>query len=286
MPAVTLLVFREVLEAALIISIICAATRGVPGRAGRVLGGIGLGVAGALVVALGADFIANLASGAGQDIFNAAVLLLAVLMIGWHVIWMSSHGRELAQHMTSVGSAVKQGSSSLNLLLTVVALAVLREGSEVVLFLFGMSASGISAAEMAGGIALGISGGAALGFALYLGLLRIPISHFFTVTNIMLVLLAAGLASTAAGYLVQSDLLPAMGSQIWDTSRLLSDDSALGKTLGVLIGYKSAPAGIQIAFYLTTLALLTAGMRWQQRRVLRPSRSSSVPGKTMPRPQH
>jgi high-affinity iron transporter len=285
-PAVTLLVFREVLEAALIISVICAATRGVPGRAARVLGGMGLGVAGALLVALGADFIANLASGAGQDIFNAAVLLLAVLMIGWHVIWMSSHGRELAQHMTSVGSAVKQGSSSLNILLTVVALAVLREGSEVVLFLFGMSASGIRAVQMAGGIALGIGGGAALGFALYLGLLRIPINHFFTVTNIMLILLAAGLASTAAGYLVQSDLLPALGSQIWDTSRLLSDDSALGKTLGVLIGYKSAPAGIQLAFYLTTLALLTAGMRWQQKRATPPSRSSPVPRESVPRIQH
>lgn len=286
MPAVALLVFREVLEAALIISIICAATRGVPGRAAMVVGGIGFGVAGALLVALGADVIANMASGAGQDIFNAAVLLLAVLMIGWHVIWMSAHGRELAKHMSSVGSAVKQGSSSLNLLLTVVALAVLREGSEVVLFLFGMSASGIRAVQMAGGIALGICGGAALGFALYLGLLRIPINYFFTVTNIMLVLLAAGLASTAAGYLVQSDLLPAMGSQIWDTARLLSDDSALGKTLGVLIGYKPAPAGIQLLFYLTTLALLTAGMLWQHRRAMPASRSSSVVGDKMPKTQH
>ncbi len=286
MPAVALLVFREVLEAALIISIICAATRDVPGRAARVLGGIGLGVAGALLVALGADFIANLASGAGPDIFNAAVLLFAVLMIGWHVIWMSSHGRELAQQMTSVGCAVKQGSRSLNLLLTVVALAVLREGSEVVLFLFGLSASGINAVQMTGGVALGIIGGAALGFALYIGLLRVPINYFFTVTNIMLVLLAAGLASTAAGYLVQSDLLPAMGSQIWDTTRLLSDDSAAGKMLGVLIGYKSAPAGIQLAFYLTIVALLTAGMRWQQKRVTPRSRTASVPRDTAPRHQH
>jgi high-affinity iron transporter len=102
----------------------------------------------------------------------------------------------------------------------------------------------------------------------------------------MLILLAAGLASTAAGYLVQSDLLPALGSQIWDTSRLLSDDSALGKTLGVLIGYKSAPAGIQLAFYLTTLALLTAGMRWQQKRATPPSRSSPVPRESVTRIQH
>jgi len=275
MPAVALLVFREVLEAALIISVVCAATRGVPRRGSFVLGGIGLGVMGALLVAVGADYIASLAGGAGQDIFNAGVLLSAVVMIGWHVVWMSSHGRELAEHMRSVGGAVKAGSRSLTLLLTVVALAVLREGSEIVLFLYGMAAGGIGRGGLAAGIALGVGAGAILGFALYFGLLRIPIKHFFSVTNAMLILLAAGLASTAAGFLVQSDLLPTWGSQIWNTSHLLSDDSLLGRTLGILIGYKAAPAGVQIVFYLVTAALLVAGLRWQQRRTSEHSPSAS-----------
>jgi high-affinity iron transporter len=264
MPGVALLVFREVLEAALIISIVCAATRGVSGRARFVIGGIGLGIAGALMVALGAGFIANLAGGAGQDIFNASVLLAAVVMIGWHLIWMSSRGRELSEQMQAVGGAVKEGSRSLTLLLTVVSLAVLREGSEVVLFLYGMSASGIGTGGLAAGMAVGVGGGALLGFALYFGLLRIPLKYFFTVTNVLLVLLAAGLASTAAGFLVQSDLLPSWGTQVWDTSRVLSDDSVLGKTLGILVGYKASPAGIQIAFYAGTVALLALGALWQQ----------------------
>jgi high-affinity iron transporter len=266
MLAVALLVFREVLEAALIISIVCAATRGVPRRGRFVLGGIGFGIAGAVLVALGADLISTLAGGAGQDIFNAIVLLAAVVMIGWHVVWMSSHGRELAKEMQGVGGAVKSGSKSLSLLLMVVGLAVLREGSEIVLFLYGMAVGGIGAAGLAGGIAVGVCGGAALGFALYFGLLRVPMKHFFSVTNVMLILLAAGLASAAAGFLVQSDLLPTLGSRLWDTSGLLSDDSLIGRTLGVLVGYKAAPAGIQVGFYLCTLALLYAGMRWQQRR--------------------
>ena len=275
MPAVALLVFREVLEAALIISVVCAATRGVPRRGSFVLAGIGLGVTGALLVAVGADYIASLAGGAGQDIFNAGVLLSAVVMIGWHVVWMSSHGRELAEHMQSVGGAVKAGSRSLTLLLTVVALAVLREGSEIVLFLYGMAAGGIGRGGLAAGIAVGVGAGAILGFALYFGLLRIPIKHFFSVTNAMLILLAAGLASTAAGFLVQSDLLPTWGSQVWNTSRLLSDDSLLGRTLGILIGYKAAPAGVQIVFYLATAALLVAGVLWQQRRASAPSPAAS-----------
>lgn len=267
MLAVALLVFREVLEAALIISIVCAATRGVARRGTFVSGGIGLGLAGALLVALGADAIANLASGAGQDLFNAGVLFMAVLMIGWHVVWMASHGRQLAQEMRAVGGAVKSGSRSLNVLLGVIALAVMREGSEIVLFLYGMAAGGIGAAGLAGGVAAGLCGGVIVGLALYFGLLRIPLKYFFNATNALLMLLAAGLASAAAGFLVQSDLLPSWGGQLWNTSALLSDDSFIGKTLGVLIGYRAAPAGIQVAFYLTTLGLLGAGVLWQRRRL-------------------
>jgi len=285
-PGVALLVFREVLEAALIISIVCAATRGVPRRGIFVAAGIGLGVVGALLVAVGAGFIANLAGGAGQDVFNAAVLLSAVLMIGWHVVWMSAHGREMALEMQAVGGAVKAGSRSLAVLLTVVSLAVLREGSEVVLFLFGMAAGGIGAAGLVGGIALGVGGGALVGFALYFGLLRIPLQHFFSVTNAMLILLAAGLASAAAGFLVQSDLLPAWGTQVWDTSHILSDGSVLGRTLGILIGYKAAPAGIQIAFYLATVAMFTAGVLWQRRRASVRAAAPPFQQTTIARPQH
>ena len=106
MLGVALLVFREVLEAALIISIVAAATRGVVRRGVFIGGGIALGLVGALLVAAFAGVIAEAVGGSGQELFNASVLLIAVLMIGWHVIWMSSHGRELAQHMQSVGGAV------------------------------------------------------------------------------------------------------------------------------------------------------------------------------------
>lgn len=261
MPGVALLVFREVLEAALIISIVCAATRGVPRRGRYVIGGIALGLAGAAIVARGAQFIASFAQGSGQELFDAGVLLAAVAMIGWHVVWMSRHGREMAQQMGAVGHAVKAGSSSLTLLLVVVALAVMREGSEVVLFLFGMGISGLSMAALLAGIALGAGGGALLGLTLYFGLLRIPMKRFFSVTNAMLVLLAAGLASTAARFLVQADLLPSLGTQLWDTSSWLSNGSLAGKTLGTLVGYDASPAGIQLVFYAATLALLWFGMQ-------------------------
>lgn len=265
MLGVALLVFREVLEAALIVSIVAAATRGVARRGTYIGGGIALGVLGAIVVALCAGAIAESLNGSGQELFNASVLFAAVLMIAWHVIWMSSHSRELVQHMQSVGSAVRAGSSSLTMLFAVVALAVLREGSEIVLFLYGMAAGGAGINGLLVGIPLGIAGGVAVGFALYFGLLRIPLRHFFTATNWMLVLLAAGLASTGARFLVQANWLPAMGNQLWNTSALLSNGSVVGQALHILIGYDAHPAGIQMAFWLAVVVLLLIGMRMSTR---------------------
>lgn len=256
-----LLVFREVLEAALIVSIVCAATRGVPGRGGWVGIGIAAGVLGAILVAFFASAIATAVSGIGQELFNATVLLAAVVMIAWHAIWMASHGRELATQMKAVGGAVQAGKRPLSALLIVIAIAVLREGSEVVLFLYGQAASGAGAIGIAGGIALGVVGGVAVGFLLYFGLLGIPMRYFFSATNWLMLLLAAGLASQAAGFLIQADVLPAFGNRVWDSSALLSNGSLMGKTLHTLIGYDAQPAGMQLLFYAVTAAAIALGMK-------------------------
>jgi high-affinity iron transporter len=256
-----LLVFREVLEAALIVSIVCAATRGVPGRGGWVGIGIAAGVVGAIVVAFFAGTIAAAVSGIGQELFNATVLLAAVVMIAWHAIWMSSHGKELAMQMKSVGGAVQSGKRPLSALMIVVAIAVLREGSEVVLFLYGQAASGAGVIEIAAGIALGVVGGVAIGFLLYFGLLGIPMRYFFSATNWLMLLLAAGLASQAAGFLIQADVLPAFGNRVWDSSALLSNGSLMGKTLHTLIGYDAQPAGMQLLFYAATAIAIAIGMK-------------------------
>ena len=261
MLATLLLVFREVLEAALIVSIVAAATRGVSGRGRWIGGGIAAGVVGAGVVALFASGIADAMSGMGQEWFNAAVLLAAVAMIGWHVVWMARHGRELAAQMEFIGREVSVGHRPLTALLVVVAIAVLREGSEVVLFGYGMLAGGSTASGLIIGGVLGIVAGTAVGLALYFGLLRIPMRHFFSATNGLLILLAAGLASAAAGYLVQADAVPPLVDMLWDSSWLLTDDSFAGRTLHVLIGYTAQPSGVQILFYAATVALLMLGMR-------------------------
>lgn len=276
MLSTALIVFREVLEAALVVSIVMAATKGVPGRGWWVGGGLAGGVIGAGMIAAFADVISSWASGMGQEVFNAGVMFVAVLMLAWHSIWMSKHGREMAQHMSAVGRAVAAGSKPLTGLAIVVGVAVLREGSEAVLFLYGIAAADPGqTAQMAIGGLLGVLSGAGLGAAMYAGLLQIPLKRLFSVTNGLLVLLAAGMASQCVGFLLAAGLVPAWGDTIWDTSWLLRESSVVGKMLHTLIGYTARPAGIQIAAYLVTLVAIVGLARYigRPQRAVQPPRS-------------
>ena len=258
-----LIVFREVLEAALIIGVIAAATKGIPARGYWLFGGILLGLAGSAIVAASMKGIAQFADGIGQEIFNASILGVAVLMLAWHSIWMAGHGRALATEARAVGGAIRDGQRTLSVLLVVVAVAVLREGAETVLFLYGVALSGSSSlVEMMVGGVSGIAGGVAVGVTLYLGLLRIPLRWFFTVTTALVLLLAAGMAAQAARFLVQADLLPSLKSPLWDVSSVLPNESAFGAVLHGLVGYDAHPAGIQVVFYVVVAVAIAAGMQW------------------------
>ena len=262
-----LIVFREVLEAALIIGVMAAATKGVPARGRWLLGGTLLGLAGSAVVAASMEGIAQFADGLGQEIFNASILGLAVLMLAWHSIWMASHGRALAAEAQSIGGAIRDGQRTLSVLMVVVAIAVLREGAETVLFLYGVALSGSSSlVEMAVGGALGMAGGAVVGVTLYFGLLRIPVRWFFAATSVLVLLLAAGMAAQAARFLVQADLLPSLKSPLWDISSVLPNESAFGAVLLGLVGYDAHPAGIQVLFYVVVAVAIAAGMQWVKSR--------------------
>jgi high-affinity iron transporter len=267
MIATALIVFREVLEAALIVGIVSAATRGIPGRTRWIAGGMGAGLLGSILVAAGANVITQLAQGMGQELFNAAILALAVVMLAWHNIWMSSHGRELAANARRIGADVRSGASELSVVLVVIGIAVLREGSETVLFLYGVAASGDtgSGSMVAGGL-LGIACGVAVGYLLFRGLLRIPLKWFFNVTSALVLFLAAGMAAQAARFLVQADVLPSLANPLWDTSSLVSNSSTMGKALTGLVGYDAQPAGMQILAFVLVLVAIALGMAWVRRR--------------------
>lgn len=256
-----IIVFREVLEAALIIGIIAAATRGLPYRARWISIGIASGIAGSTVVAMLTGHISALAEGSGQELFNAGVLGLAVLMLAWHNIWMSRHAKDLVRDARQIGAVVASGDRKLSALAIVITLAVLREGSETVLFLYGLIISGQQTlGSIVFGSTIGLILGAGAGFALYAGFLSIPTKWFFSVTSALILFLAASMASQMARFLVQADKLPSLADPVWDISNILSDRSPFGLFLHVLVGYDARPSGMQLAFYLASLILIVTGM--------------------------
>lgn len=264
MLAAALVVFREVLEAALIVSVVLAATQGIKGRIATVCGGIAAGIIGALIVALFTGQIAGAFAGNGQEYFSAAILFSVTALLTWHIVWMNSHGRTLVQEMRSTCDAVRNGEKDLIVLGVVIALAVLREGAEIVLFMHGMFESG-NAGDVLTGFGLGLGSGLVVGAALYWGFTKIPVGSLFTSTNILLMLIAAGMAAKGAGKLIQAGVLPSIQDSVWDTSHILSESSVVGEFLSALIGYMEQPSAMQLCFYAATIFGIMLLMRTQKK---------------------
>ena len=259
MLAALIIVFREVLEAGLIVGVVLAASRGVEGRNRAVALGILAGVLGSIVVAGFATQISSAFDGRGQELFTFAVLALAVVMLTWHVVWMADHARELVAHLREVGHAVTAGIQSVTALGIVTAIAVLREGSEVVLFLSGIALQGADTGlDLVIGSAGGLALGAAVSAVLYFGLTIVPIHRLFAVTGVLVTLVAAGLAAEAAHQLTNAGLIgPELSAPLWDTSWLLSEDGMVGRVLHALAGYRESPSLIELAAYVSTLVAIS-----------------------------
>lgn len=267
MLSALIIVFREVIEAGLIVGIVLAATKGVPRRGLWVAYGVIAGVVGASLVAAFAGQIADLFEGSGQELFNASILLLAVMMLTWHNVWMAGHGRAMARDMKNVGAAVAAGERPLTALSIVVGVAVLREGAEVVLFLYGIaSQGGTSNLAMLGGGLLGLAAGAGVSALMYYGLLAIPAHRLFSVTSGLITLLAAGMAAQAVLFLQQAGYLQFLMNIVWNTSWLLPEGSLAGRLLHTLVGYTDQPNGLQLIVYAAVVIGVTMLARWERTR--------------------
>lgn len=280
MYAAAIILFREILEIAIILSVIMAAARGVKGRGVWIGAGLLGGVLGSALVAYFTDTIADGMHGMGQEIFNAGILLVAVMMIAWTVIWMKQHARELVARLKTLGTQVKDGQVPLTAMAIVISLCVWREGAEIVLFMYGlMSTSQATPLQLFSGALIGAGVAGVIGTLLYLGLLRIPMKYFFATTEWLLILLACGLSAQAANFLVAAGALPSLIHEMWDTSALLSQNSIAGQVLHALLGYSDRPSGMQLIFYGTTLGLILSTMRfvnWQQTKTKTPTTTAAA----------
>ena len=220
-----------------------------------IAGGVVAGVLGACMVALFTGGLSELFGGSGQEVFNAGILGFAVLMLTWHNVWMSRHGRELVGR-TAGG---RRGGGRR------IEIARWRSRSwwrsrccaKVPKSCSFSTASprrkAARAGEWSAGGFVGLILGSLVCLMTYLGLVTIPARYLFSVTSTLIAFLAAGMAAQAIAFLEQADILTALDQTVWDTSWILSDSSYLGRALHTLIGYVDQPTAMQLIVYAATL---------------------------------
>jgi len=262
-----IIVFREMIEAGLVVGILMAATQAVAGSRVWIFGGVLAGLLGSAILAVFTGYIGQMFEGSGEELFNAAILAAAVLMLIWHSLWMIRHGRGLAANLKETGKEVASGKKTFWALSAIVGTAVMREGSEVVLFLYGIAINdGTSNWGLFAGGVMGVVAGAIVSALTYQGMLKIPMRYFFSVTNALITLLAAGMAAQSVSYLEQAGVSTLFSETIWNSSWLLSEKSIPGRVLHTLLGYVDQPSLMQLIAYLAVIAVV-----YGSGRLLRPN---------------
>ena len=258
---IAIVVFREILEISLILGILSAATKEIPGRAKWILGGLSLGAIASIILALFTDNISNSLNGQGQEFFNGLVLLSAAFMISWTVIWMQRHAKSISSELKRLSNSIREGKKPLYILLIVVFLSTMREGMEVVLFTYSYYISGAAISDIISGLLIGTLFGCAAGLALYLGIIKAFGKYFFIVTTWLLVFLASGISAQGIGFWINAGIVPALANPAIDLSNILSDQSFFGKFLHIFFGYIDQPAGAQLIIYFVNIFVLVLGLR-------------------------
>ncbi len=255
------IVWRESAEALLVVGIVYAwLVRQPDARTGMryLWGGVAAGLALAIALALAMLGIAHFLSGEALEIFGVATMLVAAALIVQMVFWMRRHGRTMKRDLESRLGEQAERANWWGMLV-VVALAIARETSETVVFLYGVGLAQMSAAEFAAVLA----GGFALAWLTF-WLLQQGGKHFswrafFRASEIMLLLLAGALLVSGLEKLIALDLLPPIVDQVWNTTALLDDSTRFGGFVAAFTGYRSQPALLPLlalAAYWVAMALL------------------------------
>jgi high-affinity iron transporter len=267
---VAFVIWRESVEALLIIGILNAwlAQQAVGAARGRVY--LWTGVASGIVLAIvfGALLIGfgEALSDDAQQTYQTIAVLIAAALIVQMVFWMRKHGRTLKRDLeTSLQSAADRSNWWGVFVLALIAVA--REGSETVVFLYGTLAAARSGAILAPLLVALLGLALALGtyYLLQVGSRIVSWRTFFRATEIMLLFLAASLLLTGVDNLVGLGVLPSLSGRLWDSSAVLSDSGPVGGLVGALTGYRARPDLVQVLVYGAYWGLMCLTLFWPRR---------------------
>lgn len=237
-----------------------------------VLGGAAVALAGSAVVGAGlyalvrSDFVGSRA----QAWFETVTFLLAVIVLTYMTFWMKRNALRLNADLKVRVDGAVDGGSGLALAL-VAAATVGREGVETAIFTVAIALQS-SPAQLLVGAAAGLAAALAVSVAIYRLGVKLNLGKFFTWVGAALMIVAAGLLANTVQNLQQLGViahLPGAAMQMWDTSQVIPQDSALGDILHGLVGYAAAPSLLQLTAYIVFLAIgLTFFLRPTPRRRL------------------
>ena len=250
---IAIIIFRECLEIALLIGVILASTRHIKDSRIYVIAGSMLG---SVLAALFAFFVRAITQSYGtygDEIFDSCVIVMTSVIISWTVVWMQGYTQKIKNNLGKLSERITAGNASKTLLIAIVASTILREGAEIILLIYGVSSSALPASEYIIGVFAGGISGFAVGVIIYTGLIRLSGKYIFRITATLLIFIAAGLASEAAGILTSSGVIEAYNESLWDTSWLVDNNTIFGKLLHITTGYDSKPNAMQIIFYFSSI---------------------------------
>lgn len=276
MLASLLLSLREGLEAALVIGIVL----GVLLKLKRtdlnktVWAGASVAVIASLLAAVTLNLLGMKFEGRGEAIFEGVAMLLAAGVLTWMIFWMHNSAGKLAQEIEEKTKGAVKGNGK-KALFSLAFLAVFREGIELALFLLAVQKTASPFQTFMGAI-LGLSGAVILGVFLFNSTRKLNLSSFFKVTNVLLIIFAAGLVGYGVHELNEAGIIPSIIEHIWDINHILSDKSQLGLLLKALVGYNGNPSLTEGIAYLGYLSGITTYVLTRPKKVWRASQNTAA----------
>lgn len=243
-----IIVVREALEAALMISVLLALSRSLGIRTGWIGVALLAGFLGAVLYGIELQQISDLFDGVGQEVVNASLQFCVFAML------------LVCQFLAAQNPGIAPSRSVYlpAFMAAAVAFAVAREGSEILVYVSGFLHSQNFLATVGAGSLIGACIGLSVGVLLYYLLVSQPAGRCRPVAQVLICLVGAGMCAQATALLIQADWLSVAGP-VWDTSAWLPESSAIGQLLYALIGYEASPSAPEVGVYLgSMLAMLAA----------------------------
>jgi high-affinity iron transporter len=277
MFASLLLMFREGLEAALIVGIMLGYLGQVGHQDRRRTVWIAVAAAAGVCVALavGLQIVGASLEGRAEPVFEGLAMLLAVVVLTWMIFWMRYQARHIKSALEAeIRAAVRQEHGWA--LFSLAFLAVFREGVEMALFVTAIDTVTNAFTAWVGGL-IGLAAAAVVGWLIYTSTARLNVRRFFDVTSVILLMFAAGLFAHSIYELQEAGWLPVVIEHVWNLKPLLDDSSTIGSLLRVLVGYNDDPALLEVIGYLGYWVVVAVTVnRWANRRVVADSAAARV----------